>query len=41
MRSTDFHSRCDNKGATVTIIRVGENIFGGYSDVSWDGEISV
>ena len=30
-----FHSRCDNKGPTVTIIRVGKYIFGGYTSVSW------
>ena len=33
--STTFHSRCDNKGSTVTIVRVGKYIFGGYADVSW------
>ena len=33
--STTFHSRCDNKGPTVTIVRVGEYVFGGYADVSW------
>ena len=30
-----FHSRCDDKGPTVTIIRVGKYIFGGYTSVSW------
>ena len=30
-----FHSRCDGKGPTVTIIKVGSYIFGGYTDVSW------
>ena len=30
-----FHSRCDHKGPTVTIIRVGKYIFGGYTSVSW------
>jgi len=31
-----FHDRCDNEGATVTIVetRLGV-IFGGYTDVSW------
>ena len=33
-----FHKRCDFKGPTVTIIRVGEYIFGGYSDASWGGK---
>ena len=30
-----FHSKCDGKGPTVTIIKVGSYIFGGYTDVSW------
>ena len=31
-----FHSRCDNKGPTVTVIRVGgKYIFGGYTSLSW------
>ena len=32
-----FHSFCDNKGPTITLIKsVGDCIFGGYSDVSWN-----
>ena len=30
-----FHSRCDGKNDTVTIIRKGKFIFGGYTDISW------
>ncbi len=30
-----FHSRCDKKGATVTIVKSGDNIFGGFTEVSW------
>ena len=33
--SSTFHSNCDGKGPTVTIIRVGKYIFGGYTSVSW------
>ena len=33
--SQTFHSNCDNKGPTVTIVRVGIYIFGGYNDNSW------
>ena len=33
--SFTFHSRCDNKGPSVTIIRVGKYIFGGYTRLSW------
>ena len=30
-----FHSNCDGKGPTVTIIKVGQYIFGGYTYTSW------
>ena len=33
-----FHSDCDGKGPTVTIVRVGKYIFGGYTSVSWYGK---
>ena len=33
--SSTFHSNCDFQGPTVTIIRVGKYIFGGYTSVSW------
>ncbi|CAH3143472.1 unnamed protein product, partial [Pocillopora meandrina] len=33
--STTFHSKCDNKGPTLTIIHVGLYIFGGYTSTSW------
>ena len=32
---SNFHSNCDGKGPTVTIIRVGKYIFGGYTSLSW------
>ena len=32
----NFHSKCDNKGATVTVIKcTGGFVFGGYADVPW------
>jgi hypothetical protein len=35
-RTTDFHSKCDNKGATVTVIKsTGGYVFGGYIDLAW------
>ena len=34
-----FHSYCDNKGPTVTVIKSGNYIFGGYTDVDWDGKL--
>ena len=36
--SRTFHSYCDNKGSTVTIVRVGIYIFGGYNDNSWQSK---
>ena len=30
-----FHSKCDNKGPTVTVVKSGNNIFGGFTEVSW------
>ncbi len=35
--SSNFHSCCDNKGMTLTIIKTITNrIFGGFTTVSWD-----
>ena len=32
----DFHSKCDNKGATIIIIKSDHgNIFGGYTSIPW------
>ena len=33
--AASFHERCDNKGPTVTLVRVNQNVFGGYVDKSW------
>ena len=30
-----FHSLCDEKGPTITIVKVGHYIFGGYASLSW------
>ena len=37
----DFHSRCDNKGPTITLVRVRESIFGGFLDQNWGGNDTV
>ena len=34
-----FHAACDNKGPTVTLVRVGDNVFGGYTNQSWNGDV--
>ena len=33
--ASTFHSNCNGRGPTVTIIKVNSYIFGGYTDVSW------
>jgi len=34
-----FHSKCDNKGATLTIAKTSEGyVFGGYIDVPWTSQ---
>jgi len=38
--ASTFHRQCDNKGPTVTIIKVNNYIFGGYTDVSWSSPSS-
>ena len=32
-----FHYYCDNRGPTLTVIRSGNYIFGGYADNDWNG----
>ena len=34
--TSSFHQNCDNKGPTFIIARSGNNIFGGYAEVSWN-----
>jgi len=35
--STNFHSKCNNKGPTLVVIRSNNgNIFGGYTSLDWD-----
>ena len=33
--ASTFHEKCDNKPHTVSIIKVGVRVFGGYADVCW------
>ena len=34
--ASDFHAKCDNKGATITVIRSTDGfMFGGFSDKPW------
>ena len=38
--ASTFHSNCNYKKPTVTIVKVGSYIFGGYATASWEGEIN-
>jgi hypothetical protein len=33
----DFHEHCDDKGPTVTLVKANNCIFGGYTDLNWEG----
>ncbi len=39
-RDYGFHLTCDNKGPTVTIVKSGNNIFGGFTEVSWKSKFT-
>ncbi len=39
--ASSFHSKCDGKAKTITIIKTKDNyVFGGYTDASWDSSNS-
>ena len=35
-----FHFKCDNKGPTITVVKSGENIFGGFTENAWTSKIN-
>ena len=35
-----FHFQCDNEGPTVTVVKSGGNIFGGFTEKPWASEIN-
>ena len=35
-----FHSRCDNKGPTITVVKSDGNIFGGFTENAWTSKIN-
>jgi len=38
--ASSFHSKCDGKANTVTIIKTNSNyIFGGYTSAAWNGHV--
>ena len=32
---SDFHDKCDGKGATITVVRCGQYLFGGFTRIPW------
>ena len=34
-KGEDFHQKCDDVGQTVTLVKCGTNVFGGYTDQNW------
>ena len=34
-KAEDFHRKCDGVGPTVTLVKCGRYVFGGYTDQSW------
>ncbi|XP_028392187.1 uncharacterized protein LOC114516805 [Dendronephthya gigantea] len=34
-KAQDFHKKCDDVGPTVTLVKCGTNVFGGFTDRSW------
>src|SRR5947207_15650879 len=36
--NTAFHSKCDNKGATIVVVKIpnSEQIVGGHNPLNWD-----
>ena len=38
--ASNLHSCCDNKGPTVTVIKSGNYIFGGYTEENWDSKFT-
>ena len=35
-----FHSMCDNKGPTITVVESEANIFGGFTENAWESKIN-
>jgi hypothetical protein len=37
-KAKEFHAKVDNQGPTITFIKVGNNVFGGFNAQSWKSE---
>ena len=38
--AANFHTCCDNNGPTVTVVRSGNYVFGGYTEQNWQCKFS-
>ncbi|XP_073249635.1 uncharacterized protein [Porites lutea] len=38
--ASTFHSRCDGKNHTITIIKKDQYVFGGYTDIPWEASVA-
>ena len=36
-----FHSKCDNKGPTITVVKSRGNIFGGFTEKAWTSKYNI
>ena len=36
-----FHFKCDNKGPTITVVKSGGNIFGGFAENAWTSKYKI
>lgn len=36
-QAENFHRKCNGIGPTVIMVKCGTNVFGGYTDRSWEG----
>lgn len=39
--NSEFHSKCDGKNHTVSIIKKGPYVFGGYTDIPWGNNFCI
>ena len=36
-QAENFHKKCNDVGSTIMLVKCGTNVFGGYTDRSWEG----
>lgn len=41
-KTKDFHSRCDDKGPTISLFKIkDDDCIGGYASISWESEYKI